>query len=246
MASSDGHGTGRRTGGRQGASPAVYRRRRLIVLVLALLVVAALAVGAAVLTGLFNREPEPAAGTSPDPVASPTTTTEPDAVPSPTPTAATSSPGATPSSSTPPTPATTPTSQPSASATGDACGTDTVVVEAETDRESYGPDELPVLDLVVRNEGETPCVLNVGTSQMEFVLTLDDERVFSSTDCQDGSQDLERILAPDGEERAPFEWTRNRTVPGCTAVDEDPAGGTYTLVTRLGGRSSSPVTFTLE
>ncbi len=244
MASSDGHGTGRRTGGRQGASPAVYRRRRLTVLVLALLVVAALAVGAVVLTGLFARDPDPAAGASPAPVASPTTTTatEPDAVPSPT--AATSAPGASPSSSPAPTPATTPTSQPSAS--GDACATAAVVIRAETDKESYGPDELPVLDLVVRNEGEIPCVVNVGTSQMEFVLTLDDERVFSSTDCQDGSQDLERTLAPDGAERASFEWARNRTVPGCTAVDGDLAGGTYTLVTRLGGRSSSPVTFTLE
>jgi hypothetical protein len=217
----------------------------LTVLVLALLVVAALAVGAVVLTGLFDRDPDPAAGASPDPVASPTTTaTGPDAVPSPT--AATSAPGATPSSSPAPTPATTPTSQPSASAAGDACATAAVVIRAETDKESYGPDELPVLDLVVRNEGEIPCVVNVGTSQMEFVLTLDDERVFSSTDCQDGSQDLERTLAPDGEERASFEWARNRTVPGCTAVDGDPAGGTYTLVTRLGGRSSSPVTFTLE
>ena len=82
---------------------------------------------------------------------------------------------------------------------------------------------------------------------MEFVLTLDDERVFSSAHCQDGAEDLELVIEPDGEERATFEWDRNRTAPGCDALDDDEAAeGTYTLITRLGARSSSPVTFTLS
>jgi hypothetical protein len=119
------------------------------------------------------------------------------------------------------------------------------VVSAETDRQSYGPGEDPVLSLVVRNEGPEACTVNVGTSQMEFVLTSGDERVFSSTDCQHDSQDLERTIEPGGEERATFEWSRNRTVPGCTPV-EDPGPGTYALTTRLGARSSSPVAFTLQ
>jgi hypothetical protein len=119
------------------------------------------------------------------------------------------------------------------------------VVSAETDRQNYGPGEDPVLSLVVRNEGPEACTVNVGTSQMEFVLTSDEERVFSSTDCQHDSQDLERTIEPGGEERATFEWSRKRTVPGCT-VEEDPGAGTYALTTRLGARSSSPVSFTLQ
>lgn len=216
--------------------------------VLALLVIAAIAVGAVVLAGFFGRDAEPEAGTQPSPSAPPTA---PVAEPSPSapPTAAPTPAPAPTASSTPSATASeqaTPTPQPSSSASGDSCGTDAVTLQAETDEESYGPGELPLLYLVVSNEGETPCTVNVGTSQMEFVITLDAERVFSSADCQEGSQDLELTIEPGDEERATFEWARNRTVPGCAAMGEEAAAGTYTLVTRLGARSSSPVTFTLS
>ncbi len=117
---------------------------------------------------------------------------------------------------------------------------------AGTDKEAYAADEDPVLSLEVRNEGEEPCTVNVGTSQMEFVLTSNGERVFSSTDCQQESQDLERTVEPGAVERATFEWSRNRTVPGCTVVEGSPAAGEYSLTTRLGARSSTPVGFTLR
>lgn len=113
-------------------------------------------------------------------------------------------------------------------------------------QEDVGPGDVPVLSLVVRNEGTAACTVNVGTSQMEFVLTSAVDRMFSSIDCQQASQDLERIIEPGGEERATFEWSRNRTLPGCTVVEEKPATGSYALITRLGARSSSPVWFTLQ
>ena len=121
-----------------------------------------------------------------------------------------------------------------------------MVVVAGTDERTYSPEENPVLSLVIRNGGTTACVVNVGTSQMEFVLTRGAERVFSSIDCQESSEDLDRVIEPGGEERATFEWARNRTVPGCTVVEDEPAKGSYTLTTRLGARSSAPVTFTLQ
>lgn len=216
--------------------------------VLALLVIAALVVGAVLLGGLLGRSAEagpaapttaPAAEPGPDPSTAPPTTAAP-TTPAPTPVPSTAPP-----STAAPTASSAATAQPS-STPGDTCGPSAVTLRAETDRESYAPGETPVLYLLVSNESDTPCTVNVGTSQMEFVLTLDDERVFSSTDCQDGSQDLEMTIEPGGEERATFEWARNRTVPGCEAVGEEAAEGTYSLVTRLGARSSDPVTFTLS
>ncbi len=131
-------------------------------------------------------------------------------------------------------------------ASSDGCDPTKVVVTAEADKKTYGPGDVPVLSLVVRNEGTAACTVNVRTSQMEFVLTSAVDRVFSSIDCQQASQDLERIIEPGGEERATFEWPRNRTLPGCTVVEEKPATGSYALITRLGARSSSPVWFTLQ
>jgi pyruvate/2-oxoglutarate dehydrogenase complex dihydrolipoamide acyltransferase (E2) component len=216
------------------------------VTLLALLVIAALAVTGLVLAGVLGKGADAAAGEPPTPEASssastspapsrPAPSTAPSASPAPSPSATSASPSPSPSAS------------PSASddASDDGCDPARVVVSAETDRQSYGPGEDPVLSLVVRNEGPEACTVNVGTSQMEFVLTSADERMFSSTDCQHDSQDLERTIEPGGEERATFEWSRNRTVPGCTPV-EDPGPGTYALTTRLGARSSSPVAFTLQ
>lgn len=226
----------------------MYRRRRLAVVLLAFLVVAALAVGAIALAGVLGRGADAAGGT-PAPatasaVPSPTSTATPPSGPpssppssaAPTPTASRTSPAPTPRAT---------TARPSAGAAAAACAAD-VTVAAETDEQAYGPDEDPVLSLVVRNEGTEPCTVNVGTSQMEFVLTRADERVFSSIDCQQSSQDLQRTIAPGGEERATFEWSRNRSVPGCTAVDDQPAAGGYSLTTRLGARSSAPAEFTLQ
>lgn len=238
--------TGERgSGGRGGRrpSPAVYRRRRLAVLILAVLVVAVLAIGGTALAGLLGRGGDATAGASASPGA-PVTGAAPSGTATPAPTA--SAPMVTPSATPTPAAARTPTAAPAEPTASDACDAARVVVAAETDHDSYAPDENPVLTLVVRNEGEAPCTVNVGTSQMEFVITSGGERIFSSTDCQQASQDLERTIAPDGEERATFEWTRNRTVPGCTGVEGEPGSGEYTVTTRLGARSSSPLGFTLQ
>ncbi|MCU1633229.1 MAG: Membrane lipoprotein [Micrococcaceae bacterium] len=208
-------------------------------MILALLVVAGLAIGGVVLAAALGRGADATAGATPTPGA--TAETE-------TPAAgdSTAPPSTAPSSKASPAPTrTTAPAEPSPTSS-DGCDASKVVVAAETDKESYGTDENPVLTLVVRNEGTTPCDVNVGTSQMQFEVTSGDERVFSSTDCQQASQDLERAIAPGGEERATFEWSRNRTVPGCTTVDEEPASGSYTVTTRLGARSSTPVEFTLQ
>ena len=210
-------------------------------LILLLLVVVTLAVGAAFLTGaLGGDEPDAAVagqGTTTAPVDPTPAPPSADPTPAPTPTAAPtaeSTPEATPSAS---------SAAPTPSAAGCA---DAVVVSAETDQQSYAAGEEPVLSLVVRNEGGEACEVNLGTSQMEFVLTRDGERIFSSVDCQADSQDLERTLAPGGDERATFDWARNRTVPECTVVEEEPEPGEYTLITRLGARSSDPIEFTLQ
>ncbi len=244
------HGSSGRTGSRRRASPAVYRRRRLAVTLLALLVVVALAVGAVAIAGVLGRgadanaggSPMPEATATPEPV-SPAETTPPTPAPS---ASATPSPSPTATRSPSPTPSPSASASAKPSASSKACDPDDVVVEAETDRQSYAPDDIVMLALVVRNTGDTPCAANVGTSQMEFLVTSGDERVFSSIDCQQASQDLELTIEPGADQRAEFEWSRNRSMPGCTAVKEEPGAGEYTVITKLGVRSSSPVDFTLE
>ncbi|MFJ6027278.1 hypothetical protein ACIQCN_07415 [Pseudarthrobacter sp. NPDC092424] len=134
-----------------------------------------------------------------------------------------------------------PTSTPS-------CDQKLVTVTAATDKAAYGPDEKPLLTLKVTNGGKIPCKVNIGTSQMEFLVTSGEDRIFSSRDCQARSEDLIKEIAPGASETANFPWSRNRTVEGCRAIDAKPgAGGAYYVFTaKLGAKTSPKAVFQLH
>jgi hypothetical protein len=205
-------------------SPAVYRRRRLF-LGAALLLVIALVVGGFSLAGAFSGKSEQASST--DPAAGATASADPSSQ-------------ASPSSSAPaptPTPSPTPT-----------CNQNLVTVSASTDKAAYGPEENPMLTLKVTNGGTMPCEVNIGTSQMEFLVTSGADRIFSSKDCQAKSEDLVKIIAPGGSETANFPWSRNRTLEGCQAVEAKPGGGGayYIFTAKLGSKASPKAVFQLN
>lgn len=147
------------------------------------------------------------------------------------------SPSATSSHTATPTPAPTP-----------SCDQKLVTVTAATDKPAYGPDEKPLLTLMVTNGGKLPCKVNIGTSQMEFLVTSGDDRIFSSRDCQAKSDDLIKEIAPGASETANFPWPRNRTVEGCRAIEAKPgAGGAYYVFTaKLGAKTSPKAVFQLN
>lgn len=179
------------------------------------------------IAGLFRDDQEPAAA-----AAGPTS-----AAPAPS---ASSTATATASATASPTPTPTPTS------TEPMCNPASIKVTGSADAETYAADQFPVLSLTVSNTGEVPCPVNVGTSQMEFLITSGEDRVFSSRDCQEGAEDLEVTIEPGASETARFTWERIRSTPECAAVDAVPGPGQYTFQTRLGERTSDEVVFTLE
>jgi hypothetical protein len=205
-------------------SPAVYRRRRLFLGAVLLLVIA-LVVGGFSLAGAFSGKSEQASST--DPAAGATASADPSSQ-------------ASPSSSAPaptPTPSPTPT-----------CNQNLVTVSASTDKAAYGPEENPMLTLKVTNGGTMPCEVNIGTSQMEFLVTSGADRIFSSKDCQAKSEDLVKTIAPGASETANFPWSRNRTLEGCQAVEAKPGGGGayYIFTAKLGSKASPKAVFQLN
>ena len=175
------------------------------------------------IAGLVRGDPAPA------PAAAESTSAAPDAPPS-----------STASESVSATPSPTPTS------TGPVCNPASIKVTGSTDAETYAADQSPVLSLTVSNTGEVACPVNVGTSQMEFLITSGEDRIFSSRDCQEGAEDLEVTIEPGGSETASFTWERIRSAPECAAVDAVPGPGQYGFQTRLGERTSDEVVFTLQ
>ena len=209
---------------RKPASP-VFRRRRLFVGVALLLVIAVAVGGFIAVSSVVNGtgQPTPAAGGTA--AGSPGTGTAPETS------------GATPT--------------PSASATpseGGGCQQNLLTVTAETDKERYSAGEKPLLSLKVTNGNKVPCEVNIGTSQMEFLITSGSDRIFSSQDCQSDDTDLMKTIAPGKSETANFPWQRNRTVQGCDPIEATPgAGGAYYVFTaRLASKTSPKAVFQLN
>ena len=201
----------------------MYRRRRLF-LGGALLLIIALVSSFAV-AGAFSGKSEQASSTGTGATAS----AGPAAGASPSPSA--SEPAAT------PTPSATP-----------GCNQNMVTVSASTDKAAYGPGENPMLTLKVTNGGTMPCEVNIGTSQMEFLVTSGPDRIFSSRDCQAKSEDLVKVIAPGASETANFPWSRNRSVEGCQPIEAKPGGGGayYIFTAKLGSKASPKAVFQLN
>jgi hypothetical protein len=205
----------------------VYRRRRLFALVVLLLVIAVAFGGfVAVSNALGGGQP---AGARP------------------------SGAGALPAASQADSPSGSPTASGEASASptataGEGCEQNLITVTAATDKQAYAAGEKPLLSLTVTNNNKVPCEVNIGTSQMEYMITSGSDRIFSSKDCQAESSDLMKTIAPGKSETANFPWQRNRTVQGCEPVEATPgAGGAYYVFTaRLANKNSPKAVFQLS
>jgi len=199
-------------------SPAVYRRRRQVVFGGLLLVIVLVVAGVVALTGTFAGNPEPEAVPTSQPAQAPTQGSVPSTSPSP---------------SASPTP---------------VCDFNLMTVAAKTDKPAYGPDEKPLLTMTITNGNAAPCEVNVGTSQMEYVVMSGSDRIFSSKDCQTGGVDLVKTIQPGKSETANFPWERNRSLEGCGVINAKPgAGGAYyTFEARLGNKASPKAVFQLN
>ena len=207
---------------RKPASP-VFRRRRLLVGA-ALLAVIAVVVGgfiavASIINGGGQSVPDGGATSAGTPASGPSQSA---ATPDPTPSATASE--------------------------GSGCQQNLIVVTAATDKQSYGAGEKPLLSLKVTNNNKVPCEVNIGTSQMEFLITSGSDRIFSSQDCQADSTDLMKTIAPGKSETANFPWQRNRTVQGCDPIEAKPGGGGayYVFTARLASKTSPKAVFQLN
>lgn len=216
--------TSARKPARKPVSP-VYRRRRLFVGAALLLVIAVAIGGFAAVSSILNTgQSSPAGQSSSDGGAAPSgQETEPAVGPN-----TTASPAATPE--------------------GDGCEQNLVTVTAATDKPAYADGENPLLTLKVTNGNRVPCEINIGTSQMEFLVTSGSDRIFSSTDCQADATDLVKTIPPGQSETANFPWQRNRTLQGCAPIEAKPgAGGAYYVFTaRLANKTSPKAVFQLN
>lgn len=226
------------TNPRRRHSPAVYRRRRIVLLVGVILIGVAIWLfiaqpwrGAA--SGAENADTAPTQDAATSlPVPSSAETGEDDAATDDVAADETATEGADAS----PSPSATPVAEP--------CIARDVKVEAVTDQPTYASGQNPQLSIRLTNSGSTDCTLNVGTSSQVFTITSGSDTWWRSTDCQSEPSDMVVLLAAGQTvaSAAPLTWDRTRSsVSTCADADRPraPGGGaSYHLAVEIGGIAS--------
>jgi hypothetical protein len=206
-------------------SAAVYRRRRLLVVTVGVLLIALIAGGAwlAIAQPWAASAPPVATGTTP-PAAADTVT--------PTPQAPTTAPTDSPS----PDPSETPGIV--------ACEQGDVEVTAVTDAETYAAGKLPQLSIRLTSTSPVDCTLNVGSSTQKYTVTSGGDTWWRSTDCQTDPSDMIVTLKAGASvsSATPVVWDRTRSsVDTCGEKHRAraPGGGaSYHVSVSIGGFDS--------
>ncbi|MBT2496645.1 hypothetical protein HCX50_12820 [Microbacterium oxydans] len=205
-------------------SAAVYRRRRLVVVIGLILLVAAIGIG----IWLLIAKPWAAADASPKPTSSSSQTP----------------------STTPTTDAESPSPSPSAEQTPAivACEAKDVEVSAVTDAETYAAGVLPKLSISLTNKGTKDCTLDVGSTTQVFTISSGADVWWRSTDCQENPSSMIATLTAGTTvtSKDPVTWDRTRSsVETCDQENRQraPGGGaSYHVEVSIGGFTSLTTT----
>ncbi len=127
-----------------------------------------------------------------------------------------------------------------------SCRSGDLLVRAETGSESYGPGFAPMLVMEVENSADYACTADLGTAEQEFVVSHAGAIVFSTAECSLSRENLEVKLEPGQIERANFTWPRSDSSEDCTQPDSSLSPGSYELTVSLRGVRSEPQEFILS
>ncbi|WP_223622488.1 hypothetical protein [Microbacterium sp. EST19A] len=203
-------------------SAAVYRRRRVVLLIGLILAVAVIGVS----VWLLVTRPWANADAGPAPTSSATASS----TPSSTPAAGTESPEPTPSGEA--TPAIV------------ACAAKDIEVAAVSDADTYAAGVTPQLSISLTNKGATDCTIDVGSTTQVFTISSGADVWWRSTDCQENPSSMIATLAAGTTvtSKDPVIWDRTRSsVETCAAENRQraPGGGaSYHVEVSIGGFTS--------
>lgn len=214
-------------------SAAVYRRRRLALMGILLLVLVAVGAGAWLLVAQPWAQADAGAEAPQKPAATasgdPSTWPEPSTEPSPEESA-----DDLPEESMPP----------EAPAAPAACQASDIEVEAKTDAESYASGALPKLSISLTNRGEGDCTIDVGSSLQTFTVSSGADVWWRSTDCQQNPSSMIVTLAAGqtATSAEPVVWDRTRSSVDTCDNENRPrapgAGASYHVSVSIGGFAS--------
>ncbi|RLU85774.1 hypothetical protein CTZ27_25685 [Streptomyces griseocarneus] len=119
------------------------------------------------------------------------------------------------------------------------CTSGSVRLTVRSVKDSYGPDEKPKFEIVVKNSGGRACKVDFGSSAAVLTIAAvnGDDHVWSSGDCPRGRGAVLVELPGSGETKRTLEWDRKRSVPQCgtPAGGSSVGDGTYRVEVKVAG-----------
>lgn len=133
-----------------------------------------------------------------------------------------------------------------APAAANQCADQNLAIKATPDKASYRIGEEPGFTVVITNISSTECQRDVGAGlQQALVFTLDDQRIWSNTDCFPDAQSDLRTFKPGEQAGFTVKWSGTNSVPGCGEERIPVGAGSYKVIAQLGELRSSPEPFNM-
>ncbi len=126
------------------------------------------------------------------------------------------------------------------------CADQSLAIKATPDKATYRVGEEPGFTVVITNISSTECQRDVGAGlQQALVFTLDDQRIWSNTDCFPDAQSDLRSFKPGEQAGFTVKWSGTNSVPGCGEERVPVGAGSYKVIAQLGELRSSPEPFNI-
>jgi hypothetical protein len=126
------------------------------------------------------------------------------------------------------------------------CPDQSLAIKATPDKATYRVGEEPGFTVVITNISSTECQRDVGAGlQQALVYTLDDQRIWSNTDCFPDAQSDLRTFKPGEQAGFTVKWSGTNSVPGCEAERLPVGAGSYKVIAQLGALRSAPEPFNM-
>lgn len=127
------------------------------------------------------------------------------------------------------------------------CPAEAVEISAKTDKSSYKPNSVIKLELGVTNKHKASCAIDVGPQKQTFTVKKDKDTVWSSAFCVSGKQkDQTQVFVSGANKKSVLPWDMIPTDDKCNRTKDTLDPGEYTLVTKLGDIESKPAKFVVE
>lgn len=120
-----------------------------------------------------------------------------------------------------------------------------VHVAAATGATNYHTGDQPVLILQVVDVGTVPCVQTLADSAVELRVYNGESRIWGSHDCKVAPGTLDRTLLVGQPVRVSLTWSGLSSQAGCTGQRQHVGAGTYTVYALLSGRLGTAAQFSI-